>query len=176
MTTNESSAPWTTYDSPLGPLTLIGGPFGLRALHFDGGAPELPANAWRPNELAGVIGQLDEYFAGERRAFDLRLDLRGGPLEARVWDELQRIPHGRTVSYRELADSVGRPDAVRAVAGAVARTPVPIVVPCHRVIGSDGALRGYVGGLPRKAALLALERPDATPALSIDVAGQLELM
>lgn len=157
---NGGPAPWAVHDSPLGPLTLVGGPGGLQAIHYEGGAPDLPPEAQRPRELSEVMAQLDQYFAGERRAFALRLDLRGAPLHLRVWHELQRIPHGRTVSYRELAETVGRPDAVRAVAGAVARTPVPIVVPCHRVIGSAGSLRGYIGGLGRKAALLDLERAE----------------
>ncbi|MGD9573055.1 MAG: methylated-DNA--[protein]-cysteine S-methyltransferase, partial [Thermoleophilia bacterium] len=84
--------------------------------------------------------------------------LRGTPFDLRVWDELRRLPYGTTTTYTDLAAAVGRPDVVRAVAGAVARTPTPIVVPCHRVIGRDGSLRGYVGGLERKAALLGLER------------------
>ena len=150
---------WTIHESPLGPLTLIGGSWGLRALHYEGGAPELAPSDRRAEEFADVTAQLDEYFAGDRAVFDVRLDLRGGPLDLRVWSTLRCIPHGTTVSYRELAEAVGRPDAVRTVAGCVARTPVPIVVPCHRVIGSDGALRGYIGGLERKAALLEGERP-----------------
>ncbi len=159
----------TTYDSPLGPLALEGGAWGLSAVGFDA---EPGGSRDRPGVLADVAAQLDEYFAGRRRAFDVRLDLRGGGLEMRVWSELRRIPHGTTVSYRDLAEAVGRPDAVRAVAGAVARTPTPIVIPCHRVIGADGGLRGYIGGLERKAALLDLESataPGGTPTRQLEL-------
>jgi methylated-DNA-[protein]-cysteine S-methyltransferase len=144
------------HPSPLGPLTLVAGTDGLRALRFgDDGAG---ATDGRTRDLEAAVAQLDEYFAGARRRFDLRLDLGGTDLQRLVWDELAGVAHGETVTYAELARRVGRPDAVRAVAGAVARTPVPIVVPCHRAIGTDGGLHGYVGGLERKAALLALER------------------
>ena len=155
--------------SPLGPLALEGGPWGLRSVRFDDEAAE--GETGDTGALAEVARQLEDYFAGRRRAFDLPLDLRGGALEMRVWGELRGIPHGTTVSYGELAVAVGRPDAVRAVAGAVAGTPVPIVIPCHRVIGADGALRGYVGGLERKAALLDHEHAGvpaaATPQLEL---------
>lgn len=149
---------WTTVDGSLGPLTLIGGPDGLRAVHFEGVAPRLDPRDRDDARLAEPAAQMAAYLAGERTAFDLPLDLRGTGLEMRVWRELRRLPYGTTATYSELAASVGRPDAVRAVAGAVARTPTPIVVPCHRVVGRDGSLRGYVGGLERKAALLQLER------------------
>lgn len=158
------------HESPLGPLALEGGRWGLRSVRLDAAAACASADAGGLDEVAR---QLDEYFAGRRRAFEVPLDLRGGPLETRVWSELRRIPHGTTVSYGELAEAVGRPDAVRAVAGAVARTPAPIVVPCHRVIGADGALRGYIGGLERKAALLELERTGSPPPAP---APQLELL
>jgi methylated-DNA-[protein]-cysteine S-methyltransferase len=161
------------HDSPLGPIALEAGPFGLTALRFDDEAAEAGAAGTASPALARAAAQLDEYFAGRRTAFDLPLDLRGGPLEMRVWSELRRIPHGTTVSYGQLAEAVGRSDAVRAVAGAVARTPIPVVIPCHRVIGADGALRGYVGGLDRKAALLAAEGAAAVAAAP---APQLELL
>lgn len=169
---NDAALQRMTYESPLGPIALEAGPFGLRALRFDDDAAGTPAEAPWP-ALARAAAQLDEYFTGRRTAFDLPLDLRGGPLEMRVWSELRRIPHGTTVSYGQLAEAVGRPDAVRAVAGAVARTPIPVVIPCHRVIGADGALRGYVGGLDRKAALLAAEGAAAVAAAP---APQLELL
>jgi methylated-DNA-[protein]-cysteine S-methyltransferase len=100
---------------------------------------------------------LDEYFRGHRIRFELTLELTGTPFQQRVWEALREIPYGATVSYAELAGTIGRPDRVRAVGGAVGRTPVPIIVPCHRVIGSDGSLTGYGGGLHRKRALLDLE-------------------
>jgi methylated-DNA-[protein]-cysteine S-methyltransferase len=158
-----AESPWTVCDSPLGPLTLVGGLHGLRALHYDGEDLDLAPGARRPQALADAVAQLREYFDGERREFDLELDLRGTPFQLRVWRELRRLSYGETITYGELAEAVGRPDIVRAVGGAVGSTPVPIIVPCHRVIGADGALRGYGGGLDRKAALLALERGGAGP-------------
>ena len=152
------SAAWTVYDSPLGALTLVGGRRGLSGVRFPGGGPALQTADRHPGALAEPVRQLEEYFAGERRAFELELDLDGTGFQQRVWDELARLPFGTTMSYSELADRVGRPDRLRAVAGAVARTPAPIVVPCHRVVGAGGGLTGYGGGLERKAALLALER------------------
>jgi methylated-DNA-[protein]-cysteine S-methyltransferase len=107
--------------------------------------------------LADVLRQLDEYFAGEREGFELRLDLRGDGFQRAVWGELLRIPYGETVSYGEIAARIGQPGEARDVGSAVARTPVPIVVPCHRVVAGDGALTGYLGGLERKQALLDLE-------------------
>jgi methylated-DNA-[protein]-cysteine S-methyltransferase len=150
---------WTVYDSPLGPLTLIYGPAGMTGLHF-GPALGLAESAQRSAAFGDVTGQLEEYFAGERDRFDLEVDLdrAGTPFQRRVWRQLLRIPYGTTVSYTALAQIVGRPDRLRAVAAAVARTPVAIVVPCHRVIGADGSLTGYSGGLARKRALLDLER------------------
>ncbi len=105
----------------------------------------------------GAIAQLQEYFAGTRREFDLPLDLRGTPFQLAVWRELQRIPYGTTVSYGELARRIGRPGAARAVGMANHYNPVPILIPCHRVIGSDGNLVGFGGGLDMKRLLLDLE-------------------
>ena len=120
-------------------------------------------------EDAGAFGevrrQLDEYFAGSRRSFDLPLVPAGTPFQSRVWEALARIPWGTTVTYGELAARVGRPGAARAVGAAVGRNPISIVVPCHRVVGAGGALTGYAGGLDRKAFLLALEgQPAIEPA------------
>jgi methylated-DNA-[protein]-cysteine S-methyltransferase len=148
---------WAIYESPIGPLTLIGGDEGLQALRFPGQAGPLGERPHRPAVFRDAIGQLEEYFAGERRRFDLTLDVRGTAFQQRVWQHLVEIPYGSTTSYRRLAAAMGRPDRVRAVGGAIARTPVPIVVPCHRVVASDGALTGYLGGLERKRALLDLE-------------------
>jgi methylated-DNA-[protein]-cysteine S-methyltransferase len=149
---------WDIHESPLGPLTVERGPHGLTALSFPGRGGTRDERRRDPAALADALAQLDEYFAGERRAFDLPLDLGGTPFQRRVWAQLRGVPHGATVTYAELARAVGRPDIVRAVAAAVGRTPVPIVVPCHRVVGAGGALTGYGGGLQRKAALLDLER------------------
>jgi methylated-DNA-[protein]-cysteine S-methyltransferase len=148
---------WTVFESPLGPLTLRGGPAGLRAVEFPGRGPRLDETRRRPDGFVAAREQLEAYFAGERTTFELALDVGGTAFLRGVWHELGRIPYGATVSYTELARSVGRPDRVRAVAAAVGRNPAPIVIPCHRVVGADGALTGYGGGLQRKAALLDLE-------------------
>jgi methylated-DNA-[protein]-cysteine S-methyltransferase len=150
---------WDVYESPLGELALLAGFSSLRGLRFPGDPLRLEPRDREAEALAGVTAQLTEYFAGERRRFDLELDLGPGTaFELSVWNELRRIPYGETVSYMQLAEAVGRPDRVRAVGGVVGRTPIPIVIPCHRVIGSDGTLTGYGGGLDRKEALLTLER------------------
>lgn len=148
---------WHVYESPLGPLTLVGGSAGLSGMRFPGRGPALREADHEPQTFAEATSQLDEYFAGTRRAFELELDLRGTPFQRAVWEQLLAIPFGTTVSYGELARRIERPDRVRAVGGAVGRTPVPIIVPCHRVVGADGSLTGYGGGIHRKAALLSLE-------------------
>ena len=149
---------WTIYGSPVGALTLVGGPRGLTRLYFPGRAG-LRLNEERnaPESLADVVAQLEEYFAGRRRRFELDLDLQGTPFQQSVWAQLTTIPHGETRAYGELARAIGRPDRARAVGAAVARTPVPIIVPCHRAVGANGALTGYVGGLTLKRRLLDLE-------------------
>ena len=154
---------WDVCESPLGPLTLVAASDGrLTGVFFPKRARGLAETGRRPDLLADAVRQLDEYFGGERQRFELRLDLRGSSFQRRVWDELERIPFGTTVSYGELARRIGQPGEAREVGGAVGRTPVPIVVPCHRVIGADGSLTGYGGGLQRKQALLDLEARVAT--------------
>jgi methylated-DNA-[protein]-cysteine S-methyltransferase len=153
---NDTISIWTTHESPLGTLTLVGGVAGLSGLLFPGSEPRDEARD--PAAFADVTAQLDEYFAGQRRTFNLKLDLNGTPFQLSVWDQLRAIPYGTTVTYGELARRIGRPDRVRAVGGgAVGRTPIPIILPCHRVVGADGSLTGYGGGLDRKRALLELE-------------------
>jgi O-6-methylguanine DNA methyltransferase len=110
-----------------------------------------------PARTAGLRRQLEEYFAGERREFDLTLAPEGTPFERSVWEELRRIPFGETRSYGEIARAIGRPNAFRAVGRANGANPIPIVVPCHRVIGSDGSLTGFGGGLEAKSRLLEIE-------------------
>jgi len=168
MRTNETSgalsregrrgALWTVYDSPLGPLTLRGTHERLTALDFPGHGGHRDDDQHAPEAFADAIEQLEAYFAGDLQCFALALRLAGTPFQRRVWDELGAIPYGETISYRELADAIGRPDRLRAAAAAVGRTPLPIVVPCHRVVATDGGLTGYRGGLDRKRALLDLER------------------
>ncbi|RWU17827.1 cysteine methyltransferase [Pseudomonas alkylphenolica] len=145
--------------SPLGPLLLAGDEQGLHLLHMDAAQPwELP-QAWQPagNQLDEVARQLDEYFAGKREQFQLSLAAQGTAFQQEVWQALQRIPYGTTCSYGDLAQSIGRPRAVRAVGTANGANPIAIIVPCHRVIGSNGTLTGYAGGVERKQLLLELE-------------------
>ncbi len=148
---------WDVYESPIGPLTLIARDGGLRRLLFPRKGQRLSEELRRPRELAAAREQLEQYFAGERRQFDLPLETVGAPSLRRVWEELRQIPYGTTVSYKELAERVGRPGEAREIGAAVGRTPLPILIPCHRVIGSGGDLTGYGGGLHRKQALLDLE-------------------
>lgn len=108
--------------------------------------------------IAATIRQLDEYFAGKHKVFDVPLLMCGTDFQKRVWVELQHIPYGSTVSYATIARRLGKPDAVRAVARAIGANPMSILVPCHRVIGTDGSLTGYAGGIPAKQHLLALEK------------------
>ena len=141
--------------SPVGPLRLVAGDGALVAIEFvdEAPAPEAPAEAL----LAAARGQLEEYFAGRRRRFDLPLAPEGSDFERAVWDCLRNIPFGTTRSYAAIAAELGRPGAARAVGAANGRNPIAIVVPCHRVVGADGSLTGYGGGLERKRHLLALE-------------------
>jgi methylated-DNA-[protein]-cysteine S-methyltransferase len=156
---------WTIYESPIGPLTVVTGPNGIISLGFPGRVRPPAEAAKRP--MPETVDQLEAYFGGELRSFDLALDLHGTSLQKAVWDELLEIPYGTTTSYGELAgridESLYRSDIepyrrARAVGSANGRNPVPIIVPCHRVIGADGSLTGYGGGLQRKQALLDLER------------------
>lgn len=143
-------------------LRISASPAGLRAIYFDpqpGGEPASGPATTHP-VLAETVSQLRAYFAGRLRDFDLPLDLAGTAFQLAVWRELQTIPYGQTRSYSFIARAIGRPAAVRAVGTANGANPIPIVVPCHRVIGASGKLVGYGGGLPLKKRLLALERLD----------------
>jgi methylated-DNA-[protein]-cysteine S-methyltransferase len=158
MKNNSNDNLWTTYESPLGKLAVTGSDRGVSGLYFPGGATELSETSHRVEPFVEAVSQLDEYFAGTRKEFDLQLDLSAGTsFQRRVWQQLQAIPHGQTISYGELARRIGRVDRIRAVSAAIGRNPVPIIVPCHRVIGADGQLTGYLGGLQRKRALLDTE-------------------
>ena len=169
---------WTTYESPLGSLTLIGGPEGLVALRFPTIGGALADEERRPEQFDAAVAQLDEYFAGTRRHFDLRLDLGGTPFQRAVWSQLSAIPYGQTRSYGHLAQLIGRRDRARAVGAAVGATPVPIIVPCHRAVAANGALTGYGGGLDRKRLLLDLEYASASgePVRTIWRTRQLSLL
>ena len=152
------------FDTPIGTLRLVGDERRLERVDLPNAAAQAPDPAWHeerrtlPAALDTAKRQLAEYFDGARRDFDLPLSADGTAFQRRVWGELRRIPYGATISYGELARRIGTPTASRAVGAANGRNPLAIVVPCHRVIGADGALTGYGGGLPVKQALLALER------------------
>lgn len=151
---------WHEIDSPVGRLLLAGDGESLIQVCFQSGPrPLRPPGGWIDDAapLRAAIAQLGEYFAGGRRAFDLPLAPRGTEFQRRVWRALTAIPYGKTVSYGELARRIGKPSASRAVGLANGANPLPIIVPCHRVIGADGSLTGFGGGLPIKRKLLALE-------------------
>jgi methylated-DNA-[protein]-cysteine S-methyltransferase len=151
-------------DSPVGKLLLAATSRGVCRISFD---PEVDLDELGrvfgsrvlrvPGRLHLVQRELDEYFAGRRQTFDLAVDLRATPFQERVLTELAQVPFGHVETYGSLAARIGRPRAARAVGGALNRNPIPIVLPCHRVVGSDGSLVGYAGGLERKVALLKLE-------------------
>jgi len=147
-------------NSPIGDLLLAGDDDGLSLIGFPQGKmrhdPE-PDWIFNENPFTAAREQLEEYFAGERKNFDLPLHLSGTEFQVQVLRELQRIPYGETTSYGDIAERIGRPKAMRAVGAANGRNPIPIIVPCHRVIGSSGDLTGFGGGLDTKEALLRLE-------------------
>lgn len=146
-------------DSPVGPLLVASDGAGLRLIHFQAGGRRERDPAWTRDASAftDLRLQLAEYFRGERRTFDVRLAPEGTAFQRDTWSALATIPYGATISYAELARRVGRPRAVRAVGAANGANPLPIVVPCHRVIGADGSLTGFGGGLDTKRRLLELE-------------------
>jgi len=151
------------FQSPLGPITMAASPAGLCGLWFDGQTHQPDSSAWPvagPNHpvFKQAREQLQSYFAGDTAAWTVPLDLGAGTaFQQAVWHALLAIPRGQTTSYSALSQHIGHPAAVRALAAAVGRNPVSIVVPCHRVLGKNGALTGYAGGLERKTALLHLE-------------------
>ncbi|MBW2733974.1 MAG: methylated-DNA--[protein]-cysteine S-methyltransferase [Deltaproteobacteria bacterium] len=162
----------TLDDTPAGPLHLAAGAQGLTHLLFATSHEDLPqGDGSKAAEaiLRRTTQQLAEYFKGHRRGFDLPLDLKGTEFQVLVWRALEEIPFGETCSYGQIAERISRPKAVRAVGAANGANPISIIVPCHRVIGSDGRLTGYGGGLPRKKRLLCHE------GLAFDDGGRLAL-
>lgn len=153
----ESLMLYTSLDTPIGPLLLSGDGERIHEIRF---SPFEPQAGWRRDDdfFSHVSGQLTEYFAGERRTFDVDIAPAGTPFQREVWAALQGIPYGEVRSYADVANLIGRPRAVRAVGAANGANPIPIIIPCHRVIGSNGSLTGFGGGLPVKRRLLELER------------------
>jgi len=154
--------------TPFGDFTVVGDDAALTAVHFPGETPPETGSWGAPVEVADhpilrhAAEQLSAFLAGERHEFDLPLRPHGTDFQRQAWAALLQIPYGQTRSYREQAESVGRPTAVRAVGAANGRNPIPVVIPCHRVIGSGGALTGYAGGTPLKVRLLDLESGQVT--------------
>jgi methylated-DNA-[protein]-cysteine S-methyltransferase len=151
---------YTTIDSPLGELLLLADADTLHGLYMqDGLKPIRVRPDWTRDDdaFADVRRQLGEYFAGERTSFDVKMQLAGGAFQRTVWHALTEIPYGETISYGELARRIGQPDKARAVGTANGQNPIAVIVPCHRVIGADGKLVGYGGGLDNKRRLLELE-------------------
>ena len=164
-------------ESPIGRLTLTSDGAALTGLYM-GTPAKRPAfgKEWVQNGTAGplpmVVRQLKEYFAGSRRKFDLPLSMLGTDFQQRVWRALTEIPYGETLSYGQLAKRIGNPSASRAVGLANGRNPIAVIVPCHRVIGADGSLTGFGGGLPRKRWLLAHEGMPVTRPLALGSVGR----
>lgn len=157
-------------DSPIGPLTITGVKDGICGISFGTYQNAIPSiHAWAkkhllkselvydPKYAEDAIKQLDDYFSEKRCAFDLPLFLCGTPFQLKVWDALRQIPYGETRTYKEVAQMIGNPKAVRAVGTANNKNPIPIIIPCHRVIGSNGTLVGYGGGIEKKQCLLEHE-------------------
>lgn len=157
-------------DSPLGPLTVVCSNLGVCLIEFGSIDQTLATiKVWMkkhyikgqlindPEQVQPVIAQLNQYFAGERVEFDLPIDLIGTKFQCLVWETLKNINYGETKSYKEIAQEIGAPKAVRAIGGANNKNPIPIIIPCHRVIGSNGALVGYGGGVAKKEILLEIE-------------------
>jgi methylated-DNA-[protein]-cysteine S-methyltransferase len=151
---------YRTIDSPIGLLTLAGRGSALTNLRMVDQTYEPSHAGWThdPAAFPGAVEQLDAYFAGELADFDVEIDMRGTEFQRQVWNALLTIPYGETRSYGEIAEWIGAPGAARAVGLANGHNPIAIIVPCHRVIGANGSLTGYGGGLDRKRTLLGLER------------------
>ena len=166
-----------TLPSPIGPLTLVASDEGLRALHFPKSTPAaLPEGATEDPAhpiLAQAIDELNEYFVGTRTTFEVPLDPKGTPFQMEVWLLLRDIPYGTTTTYDALARLMGHPNKARAVGMANARNPVGIILPCHRVIGSSGALTGFAGGIETKSFLLQWEQQRGRGQVQIATQGNL---
>lgn len=155
----------TYFKSPLGPVEIVGDPDSITELNFV--EDMLSSDAELPFCLKECVKQIDEYFKGKRENFFLNLQPQGTDFQRSVWRQLEKIPYGKTVSYREIAGAIGKPDACRAVGNANGRNPIALVIPCHRVIGSDGSLTGYGGGLWRKRWLIGFEKGEVLPPSDI---------
>jgi methylated-DNA-[protein]-cysteine S-methyltransferase len=159
----ETGAYRAYYESPIGTIEIVGTAAGVSGLNFVDIKEEKSVRRPRggpPKPVADALSQLEGYFRGDRKVFKVKLDLRGTPFQLKVWERLLKVEFGKTTTYKTLAKAVGRPGATRAVGGANHSNPVSIIIPCHRVLGSDGRLTGYGGGLWRKDWLLRHEGHD----------------
>jgi methylated-DNA-[protein]-cysteine S-methyltransferase len=152
---------WEVYESKIGPLTLLCDDEALLSIDFGRSEPE-EAIKKRTGLIEKTISQLEEYMIGKRKTFDLPLKPEGTEFQKKVWDALLTIPYGETKSYKDIAVQIHNPKGCRAVGMANNRNPIPVIIPCHRVIGANGSLVGYGGGMDIKVKLLELERPDAS--------------
>jgi methylated-DNA-[protein]-cysteine S-methyltransferase len=170
MLTGTDTLLYNTIDSPIGELLLLGDGWALHGLYMqEGRHPIEIAPSWErePAAFTDVSEQLSEYFAGRRTSFDVPLAMDGAPFQRRAWRALQDIPYGETITYGEQARRIGQPSAARAVGMANGRNPIAVIVPCHRVIGANGTLTGYGGGIERKRLLLDLEARAGARQLSM---------
>jgi len=151
-------------NTPVGILELKGDAEGLASVLFKDEENDVVSEKI-PKELKDAALQLQEYFEGNRKEFNLKLSPEGTDFQKRVWEELQQIPFGKTTSYKQMANTLGDPKVIRAAASANGKNPISIIIPCHRVIGSDGSLTGYAGGLHRKKWLLEFESPSPQQSL-----------
>jgi methylated-DNA-[protein]-cysteine S-methyltransferase len=160
--------PYTLYDSPLGTLTLVASEAGLRAVWWpDDARSQVPGDRDDAHPvLAQAVAELDEYFAGTRQGFDVPLDPAGTPFQLAAWEVLRGIPYGTTITYGEQARRLGDPAKARAVGAANGRNPLSIIVACHRVVGTSGALTGFAGGMDAKRWLLDFEQVHSTEAVT----------
>lgn len=167
MKSNQMPADYAVLDSPLGKVLVAGRGGALTIINFQAGWGALdPVDGWNlnPQGLAESLRQLEEYFSGERRTFSLDLKPKGTGFQQEVWEALKEIPYGQIKTYGGLAKELGKPKAARAVGAAIGRNPLPVVIPCHRVVGHNGNLTGFYGGLHLKEKLLELEKIDVNPA------------
>lgn len=144
--------------SPIGVIEIVGNSEGVSSILFKDDV-SLAISETIPRELNNVVTQLQEYFEGKRSTFNMKISPKGTDFQKRVWNELLNIPFGKTLNYQQIANKLGDPKVIRAAASANGKNPISIIIPCHRVIGSDGSLTGYAGGLHRKKWLLEHENP-----------------
>jgi len=160
-----------TYEAPFGVVTVVGSDLGIRYVMFSDDAHPKPLESLQISDteihdsVNNAITQLEDYFNGSRREFDLPLDLHGTEFQVAAWNALAEVPYGHTASYGQQAASIGRPTAVRAIGGANGRNPVAIVLPCHRIVGADGSLTGFGGGIAVKKWLLDHEQATLRSAM-----------